>query len=474
MMSRRVVLPVVAAATLLVGGACYQDDSISSSQSRKPFARVFLTDAPFPYDSVASANIHIVRVEANTQPDTSGGGEWVLVTEPRKTFNLLALQQGTTALLGEGELSDRLYRAVRMVIDADGSSVVWNNGSEASVTWPWPGSGLITMYALVEEPLFLLADENSIEIVIDFDVGRSFLYDYYGTGEFTVLPWLRAVHRAFTGTIAGTVASAYTGQSQPIKHANVTVYAGDPDRSPLTWYVVATGRTDAAGRYTVAFLSSGTYIVRIEQPDYPFLDPVITRNVEVSTGATTTVSVSLPEAGAGGGVYVHISGPTSVGVGGTITLRAAVGDGNGDPVPNPSVTWTSSDPTIASVTGLGDTASVTGREQGQTTIAATSGGVRDSLTIEVVGSPAPVATVTVVPGSAQLAVADSVGFRAELRDDAGNLLTNRPVSWFTPDSAVIRLYPFGVSAVVQVRAAGTAILRATSEGKTGQATITTH
>src|SRR5207249_7634736 len=140
--------------------------------------------------------------------------------------------------------------------------------------------------------------------------------------------------------------------------------------------------------------------------------------------------------GSSGAAYVRISGPTYVGVGGTITLFAAVGNAQGNPVPNPSVTWTSSADTTASVTGVGDTARVTGRKQGWATITATSGGLSDSHTVQVAGSSAPVATVTVVPGSANLAVGDSVAFRAELRDSTGTLLTDRAVSWFATDSSV--------------------------------------
>jgi uncharacterized protein YjdB len=151
-----------------------------------------------------------------------------------------------------------------------------------------------------------------------------------------------------------------------------------------------------------------------------------------------------------------------------------VGDGNGKPVVNPSVSWTSSADTTASVTGVRDTASVTGRKQGTATITATSGGLSDSHTVQVAGSAASVVSVTVVPGSANLAVGDSLAFRAELRDTAGTLLPDRPVSWFSADSATIQLYSYGTTGIVWARAAGTAVLRATSEGKTGQATITVH
>jgi len=85
-----------------------------------------------------------------------------------------------------------------------------------------------------------------------------------------------------------------------------------------------------------------------------------------------------------------------------------------------------------------------------------------------------VATVTVVPDTATLAVGDSVTFRADLRDAAGNPLRNRAVSWSTSDSTIINLHGFGVQALVQPRAVGSAFLRATSEGQTGQATIKVH
>ncbi|MGH7675039.1 MAG: DUF4382 domain-containing protein, partial [Gemmatimonadales bacterium] len=416
-----------ASLALLLGGACYEDEGSGPGGGAR-VARVLLTDAPFPYDSVASVDVHIVSVAASTDPDTSGNAEWETIAEPRRRFDLLSLQQGTTALLGEGELAGQLYRAVRVVMDADSSSIRWNNGSSAQVNWPWPGTGLVTIYALVSEPLALFTDPSAIEIVIDWDVGRSFLFDYYGTDEFTVLPWLRAVHAAFTGTIAGTVTSSSTGAPQPIKNANVTVYSGDPAQPSGRWWVAATGRSDEQGRYRVAYVGDGTYIVRVEQPEMPFLGPVTQTGVVVTTGETTYVSVSLPEAGAGG-AYIRISGPTSVGVGGNITLRAAVGDDNGNPVSNPLVTWTSSDTTVAKVFGVGDTAGVYGRQVGFATVTATSNGLVDSLTIEVVGQPQPVAVVAVVPSSRVMAVNDSAGFRAEPRDATGNLLTNRPIAW---------------------------------------------
>ena len=45
-------------------------------------------------------------------------------------------------------------------------------------------------------------DENGEDIVIDFDVGRSFLPDG-STGGFLFIPFLRAITRAGSGSIEG-------------------------------------------------------------------------------------------------------------------------------------------------------------------------------------------------------------------------------------------------------------------------------
>ena len=456
-----------AVAAVLFAG-CYQDDaSVTAALAVRPQITVRLTDAPFPYDSLHSVTIYVVRIEASTAQDTSGGGQWVVITEPRKAFDLLALQQGTTALLGAGEMPAGQYHAVRMTLDTSQSSIAWNDAAQhpAPVNW----HGLSTIYAFVEYPVNV--PTQGADIVLDFDVGQSFLFNYYGTNEFDFTPHLRAINSAAAGAIAGVVTQGANGTTQPVSNAQVSVYGTYPGRADIT-YLEATGRSGGDGRYKVAFLPPGSYVVRIEEPFLPNLDSVTTSGVEVTAGNTTPLSVLLPNAGSGGGAYVRISGPTSVGVGGTITLFAAVGDASGNPVQNPSVTWTSSPADTATVTGFGDSARVTGRMEGVATITATSAGLSDMHRVQITASSAPVATVTVVPADTNLTVGDSLAFRADLKDAAGNSLSNRSVSWYTADSTFIQVYAYGTAALVFARAAGAAVLHATSEGKTGQATIT--
>jgi hypothetical protein len=463
-----------------VAAACYQDDTLHPAAISP--TQVLITDDPFPFDTVGSVNIYVSRIEATTGLDTTGtGGTWVTIATPHKAFDLLTLQQGTTAFVGEGTIDAGRYAAIRMTIDVDRSSIKYLDGTTAVVQWPYPATGEVPLYALVEEPLSVSALGGVI--VIDFDVGRSFLYNLTGNNDFLMIPNLRAVNSAGTGSIAGVVtAPDIEGNPTPIKNANVTVYGGDPSRPSTTWYVEATGRTDAAGNYKVAFLPPGKWIVRAEQPDLPGLDPVTIPNVTVTTGGTATLPVFLPRAGAGG-TFLRISGPDTVGYGGTIVLLAAVGDANGIPVQSPQVTWLSRDTAVAAV--LQDSgftadslsrATVLGRGVGRAWIVASSGALQDSALIEVVSvSPQnPVATITLTPSSATLAVGDSVGFTAVLKDSDGNILTNRQISWFLTDSSGTAdlVWFSGANALVYGRHAGTTHLRAASEIIGKDATIT--
>lgn len=468
-MSHTALRAFALAAGLLTG--CYRDDTRMLAPDGSGRARVLLTDAPFPYDSVERVDLYITRIDASASLDTSGGGIWTTIVAPRKRFNLLALQQGTTALLGEGQLAAGDYSAVRMVIDTDSSGIQWSNGTAAAVNWQSGGGAEQALHAIVEAPVPVAElGAASAEIVLDVDVGRSFLFDFFGTREFTFIPWIRAVHTAITGSIEGTVTrTSPTGGVTPVKNANITVVRGDSS-------LAATGRTNADGFYRVAFLREGSYRVRVEQPEMPELAAAVSSGIAVSAGQQATFNVVLPAAG-GGGAYIRVTGPGSVGVGGTIALHAAVGDANGETVVHPTIVWTVSDTGIAALTDSGAAALVTGKRAGTVLVAAASSGMADTLAINVVGSAAPVASITVNPATLTLSVLDSAQsygrFTAVLRDSAGNQLFNRPVTWQSSDSGVVAVL-FGQDAQVYVRAlrAGSATIAATSEGKTAHAGVT--
>lgn len=82
--------------------------------------------------------------------------------------------------------------------------------------------------------------------------------------------------------------------------------------------------------------------------------------------------------------------------------------------------------------------------------------------------PVPVASVTVTPGSAHVVVGSAVSFTAALTDRSGNPLTGRTVTWSSSDTSRATVSDGVVTGV----GAGDVVIRATSEGKSGSATVT--
>jgi len=157
-------------------------------------------------------------------------------------------------------------------------------------------------------------------------------------------------------------------------------------------------------------------------------------------------------------------------VGEKIAASATVRDVNGLQMVNPPVDWSSSNSTIATVSGEGE---VTAMSAGSAQIIATSSGVSGSasLTVEVGAPPppAPVASVTVALASNSVNPGQTTQATATTRDGSGNALSGRSVSWASSNNAVATVNGSGLVTAVAV---GSAQITATSEGVNGNATLT--
>lgn len=275
--------PILLGLALCAALAC--DDSTTTA-SVNGGTKVLLTDGPFPYDRIARVDVHIVRVQVAASADTSDPNQaWTTIVEPNRTINLLELQAGKTTLLGESAVEASAVGAVRLVINSALSSVTDNAGNAVSVHWPVQGE--FAIHAYKQGSLAIYAEGTPNNLIIDFDVGRSF-EDVFGDGSLVFIPWIRALEEAGTGSVTGVV----RGPGGPLPNVAVTVLSGDPNASPWTWWKVATGKTDAEGRYKVAFVYGGTYIVRAE-PLVATVGCADSINVVVE-GPSTTVNFDLP------------------------------------------------------------------------------------------------------------------------------------------------------------------------------------
>jgi uncharacterized protein YjdB len=145
-------------------------------------------------------------------------------------------------------------------------------------------------------------------------------------------------------------------------------------------------------------------------------------------------------------------------------LAVTVTDANGKPINNPQVAWSSSNNLVATVSSSGV---VTGLVIGTATITATSGG--KSGTAQVTVSLVPVGSVSVSPGTRALTVGQTGAFSATVTDANGTVVTDRQVDWTSSNTSVATVNSSGV---VTALAPGSATITATSESKSGTATVT--
>ena len=145
-------------------------------------------------------------------------------------------------------------------------------------------------------------------------------------------------------------------------------------------------------------------------------------------------------------------------------LAATTVDESGVVLTGRTITWETSAPNVATVDDAG---LVHGVAAGQAIITARCGD-RAGTSVITVQIP-PVASVAVSPPTSTVLVSKTVQLTATLRDASGAQLTGRTVSW---QSSAAGIATVNASGLVTAVAAGQATITATSEGKSGTATIT--
>lgn len=179
-----------AAMAILLPIAWSCSSGLNTAGPRMVQTEVRLTDAPL--SGVQSVIVYIDHIDASTTTDTTGGADnqpWTVLVAPHKRYDLLTLQGGNTALLGTTQLSAAEYKAIRVVLNTDSSSVVRTDGSLAPVRWG--NAGEVSISVLVEAPV-QVSGQNA-QILLDFNVANSFVPDLTDPAAFNFLPWIRAV-----------------------------------------------------------------------------------------------------------------------------------------------------------------------------------------------------------------------------------------------------------------------------------------
>jgi uncharacterized protein YjdB len=166
-------------------------------------------------------------------------------------------------------------------------------------------------------------------------------------------------------------------------------------------------------------------------------------------------------------VEVSPASVTLTAVGDTETFTAVVRAENGDQIPGATVTWSSSDESVATVAaGL-----VTAAGPGEATITAKSGDASGDATVTVVTETDPVpAEVVVDPQEVTLTeVGETASLTATVLDADGGEIPGAEVAWSSSDEGVATVDEDGVVTAV---GDGAATITATSGDASGGAVVT--
>ena len=168
-------------------------------------------------------------------------------------------------------------------------------------------------------------------------------------------------------------------------------------------------------------------------------------------------------------IYISLNGSgTTLNAGQVVHASAVTVDAAGRTLSGRSITWSSSNNSVFTVVGTSaDKANITGRGPGSATLTVTSESKSFTTTLSV--GVAPVQAVSVNLGTNKLLPGQTTQATATVLDGLGNPLTGRTVTWTSLDPSIANVAPNGV---VSAMSSGSVVIRAVSEGTTGDATET--
>jgi alpha-tubulin suppressor-like RCC1 family protein len=183
-------------------------------------------------------------------------------------------------------------------------------------------------------------------------------------------------------------------------------------------------------------------------------------SIEFSTGNTEVGTVRR---------VTLIPDAVLVAVGSSVQLLAEGQDSLGRLAEGAATSWSSDDPAVASVSASG---LVTAHAPGETRIRATIESGTGSTLVQVAGTIAPVASVEVTGQHLTTPAGGKLRLTAIARDDQGNVLPSRAVTWSTNNATIATVRPTtGQGGVVDGLAVGTAAITATIGGISRSASI---
>jgi hypothetical protein len=369
----RYPITALASAVVLTLAACGGGGSASSGGGK---LQMSLTDAPACGYSAVNVTIAKLSVNQSSNASATDSG-WVDIPITPQRIDLLTLQNGVLATLGQTPLAPGKYTQMRLLLADNASaaagqpipnSVVPTGGSETALTTP---SGQQTGLKLNVD--IDIAADKAADFVIDFNACKS-IVSAGASGRYLLKPVLRVTPNYISG-VKGTVdASIASGAGTAV----MLEQPGTPTQAPV---VVKATAPDSSGNFVLGPVAPGTYHLVVSSNGHA---TAVVTGVMVQSGATTTVdgAINPPSSAAGtiGGLVATGTTPVDA----SLAMTQALTGGStievaGGPADSVTGAYAYSLPvgavSVAPYTSGALTFGADSAAPGKYTVAATSGGV---------------------------------------------------------------------------------------------------
>ncbi|AXI03761.1 DUF4382 domain-containing protein [Aquirhabdus parva] len=297
-----VTLVTAALALTACGGGGGGNDAPASNSGT---VNVAITDNPSCGFNHVWVTVQQIRVNGSaTAGDNDAGWQTLTLATPQR-IDLLSLTNGVLQQLGQFPLSAGQYQQIRLVLVANGNTVVPTtatgaDGTEVALSTP---SATQSGYKVIGN--FTVQPNTLTDLVLDFDACRSIVQK--GNGAYSLKPVVTATPVVVSGRIKGYVsptevgAMVYAEQNGHVIKGTVVNTDGSFTLAPLV-------QSSANGNYDVVVVDKG------------YADAII-RAVPVTANADTTVSTAAaPISTPASGVQIASGSATSASDG--ILVRA--------------------------------------------------------------------------------------------------------------------------------------------------------
>ncbi|MGW8314348.1 MAG: DUF4382 domain-containing protein [Bacteroidales bacterium] len=247
---------------------------------------VKVTDAPFPIELIADANVTITKVEVRTAGEESEETEaegsedtgFITLWEGSRELELMNLRNGIMEELADAEVPAGEYDLVRVYVV---SARIILNGDLGDYSVDVPSGSSSGVKLFIKPGLTVLGGLSS-ELLLDFSLENSFVLQGdldppAGIKGFNFKPVIRAVNNSVAGSIEGMVVELVDEEQVPLEGVIVTVSAKKDGE------VINSTTTEADGKYVFIGMPAGTYWVSATWEDYP----TVGTEVEVVSGNPT-------------------------------------------------------------------------------------------------------------------------------------------------------------------------------------------